>query len=261
MEQGRFHRERAMVAAITNQKGGVGKTTMTQMLALGAAERGRRVLVIDLDGQGNLSQDMSGDYAISKRRGGAEKLFEVQGFPLDEIVHTQVPGIDLLHGHEHLDVMDQKRHETLAFSRQMRDRIHDLPYDLVLIDTPPSVGVRHVGPLFWADWVLIPMEPDGRAVEGMRRVLNMVKEVQRNNPALRSWLVFNRLERDKDQEAIVEVVKAEFGSKVIAVQKARRTVRASLQRTPPRPVWKDPKATPEVKASWKAMVDALLVNL
>ena len=142
------------IVTVTNQKGGVGKTTLACHLALAGVEKGRRTLLVDLDTQGNASTMLARSAEIAHRPGGSAALFS-EATPAPLATDT---GVDLLHGHQRLDEVDQR--VALAEATGIRERLQALPYELVVVDTPPALGLRHLGPQVWADVVVTPLEPN-----------------------------------------------------------------------------------------------------
>ncbi len=189
------------VITVTNQKGGVGKTALALHLALAGSERGLRVLVIDLDTQGNASITLTGDAALPSQDGGSGDLFAAGGLaPLDTD-----SGISLLHGHQRLDALDGRLElrETLP----VKGRLRSLPYDLIVIDTPPAIGLRHVAPMLWCDLCLTPLEPNGYSVAGLSRTLETLAFARGLNPGLTTHAVINRhIKRSKQQRLYIEQI-------------------------------------------------------
>ena len=145
-----------------NQKGGVGKTTLAVHIALAGRDAGLSVLLIDFDTQGSASVILTRDLSIADTPGGAEKLFSDP----ENLEPIQTPfEVDLLHGHQHLDRVD--REFSLEDARALRGVLRDLPFDLVVIDTPPAVGTRHLAPLLWSDLALTPLEPTSSSLQGL----------------------------------------------------------------------------------------------
>ena len=173
------------VLAIANQKGGVGKTTTAINLGACLAERGRRVLLADVDPQGNATTGL-GIPKESERTTMYEVLLEGAAVR-DSITPTLVEGMHLIPGSVDLAgaeielVRTQRREFRLRDAlREVRDR-----YDFILLDCPPSLGLMTLNALVAADAVLIPLQTEYYALEGLTQLLRTVQLVQGGlNPAL-----------------------------------------------------------------------------
>lgn len=243
----------AKVIDFTNQKGGVGKTSISFNVAMRAKEMGRRVLVIDTDSQGNLSQILTGDLDIQKNEvGGAGVLFELGHVPPDAPMQTLFDGVSLLHGHKGLDQFDNDEDvEDRVYSAEFRQMLHGLPYDVVIIDTPPALGIRHIAPLIWSDLVVIPMEPALAAVVGFQDVLAAIEIAQRHNPALEWMGVLNRASKSsRSHRETEEIVRKSYGKKIAPTLTSRTAVADGMQEVPALPVWRVPNAKRELRALW-----------
>ena len=173
------------VIAIANQKGGVGKTTTTINLAASLAATEHPTLIIDIDPQANCTSGTGID-----PRTVTSSTYEVLigDVELDETVHeTQVPFLDILPSHinlvgaeiEMIDVMNRERILNNALVHVRRK------YDFVVIDCPPSLGLLTLNSLTAADSVLIPVQAEYFALEGLGQLLNTIKIVcQHLNPEL-----------------------------------------------------------------------------
>ena len=171
--------------AIANQKGGVGKTTTTVNLAASLANFGRRVLVLDMDPQGNASSGL-GVAANTLHRGVYEVL--MGSMSIEEAITQQAsPGVDLLPSGQRLIGAEVELVSALARERILEKAIQPIrdQYDILLADCPPSLGLLTVNTLTAADTVLIPMQCEFYALEGLTQLLNTIKLIQQAlNPRL-----------------------------------------------------------------------------
>lgn len=179
---------------MTNQKGGVGKTTLACHLALAGVEKGHRCLLIDLDTQGNASTMLARSAEIAQQAGGSAGLFSNGSL---SPVKTGA-GVDLLHGHQRLDDVDQRI--DLAEAVGVRERILNLPYDLVVVDTPPALGLRHLGPQVWADVVVTPLEPNSFSLLALSQTLATIEQIRSLRPTLQNRVLINRFNRSSSQQ-------------------------------------------------------------
>lgn len=173
------------ILAIANQKGGVGKTTTAINLGTCLAEMGRRVLLVDTDPQGNATTGLG----IDKRQVAASVYnVMIEALPVrDAVLPTQVAGMHLipssldLAGAE-IELVTQERRE-----RRLREALSDVRdrYDLILIDCPPSLGLLTLNALVAADGVLVPLQCEYYALEGLTQLLGTVERVRGSlNPSL-----------------------------------------------------------------------------
>ena len=168
------------IFAVANQKGGVGKTTTTVNLAAALAATGKRVLLIDLDPQGNATMGSG----IDKRALAASVYQLLLGLaPLTSLrCRSQSGGYDLIPANRELagaelDLVDLQHRET-----RLRAALapHLAEYDFVLIDCPPALSLLTLNGLTAAHGVIIPMQCEYYALEGLSDLVNTIKQVHRN---------------------------------------------------------------------------------
>lgn len=180
-----------LIMAIVNQKGGVGKTTTVCNLGAALADRGKRVLLVDLDAQAHLTFHLG----VSNRELEATVYDLMTGRrPLGEVIVPRSDHLHLVPSHIDLAGAEVELVSTLARERILRDALAacDSGYDYVLIDCPPSLGLMTLNALVAADEILITLQPHVLALQGMSKLLESARLVrERLNPRLRiSGLVF-----------------------------------------------------------------------
>ncbi|MDP1794870.1 MAG: AAA family ATPase [Acidimicrobiales bacterium] len=217
------------VIAIANQKGGVGKTTTTVNLGAGLAELGFRVLIIDLDPQGNATTGLG-----INQRNLEHSVYDVllHDVSLDDCIEpTSVR--NLFVAPATIDLAGADIELVPAFSREMRLRRAieglDDSFDYTIIDCPPSLGLITVNGLAAASEVIVPIQCEYYALEGLGQLLKNVNLVTGNlNPTLEvSAIVLTMYDsRTKLAEQVADEVRNHFGEKVCRMV-IPRTVRLS----------------------------------
>ncbi|MGA4507698.1 ParA family protein [Propionibacteriaceae bacterium G1746] len=218
----------ATVIAMTNQKGGVGKTTTTINLGAALVETGRKVLLVDFDPQGSLSVGL-GVNPHTLERSIYDLLLSRQYTADDVIVDTVVEGLDLLPSNIDLSaaelqlVSEVAREQTLS---RVLDKLKDR-YDLILIDCAPSLGLLTVNALTAADEVVIPLECEFFALRGVALLTDTIEKVtDRLNPDLNLMGIVGTMYDGRtlhSREVLERVVQA-FGDRVFHTV-IRRTVK------------------------------------
>ena len=173
------------VTACTNQKGGVGKTTTVINLAAYLALSGTRTLVIDLDPQGNATSGLGTDRRTIQR---SSYEILVDRTPISEVVtRTSIDGLDIVPSAPALSGAEVELVGATGRERRLAASLADLDgrYDRVLIDCPPSLGLLTVNALTAADGVLIPIQTEYYALEGLSQLVNTIRRVREGlNPRL-----------------------------------------------------------------------------
>lgn len=173
------------VLAVGNQKGGVGKTTTVVNLAASLGEMGSRVLVVDADAQSNATTGLGVD-----KRSLRSSLYEVlldQAVASETIVPSGFRGVDLLPANMDLAGAEIELVGASGRERRMRDVLRRLKlgYDLVLIDCPPSLGLLTLNAFVAADALLVPIQCEFFALEGLSQLLGTIRRIQAAlNPTL-----------------------------------------------------------------------------
>lgn len=229
---------RPRLITVVNQKGGVGKTTITCNMAFAAAEAGLKTLVVDFDTQGNTSQILLQNPLIHKERGGAEQFWQ-DDFNVDEMKTRSSPlspMLTLIHGHQHLDVVT-KDDAAVEKAVALRDQIRRLRFDRIVFDTPPSIGPLQVTPMLWSDILVIPIEPVQLGMSGLPALMDTISQIKRVNRSLQIAYVVNMYKSSsKEQRRIIEELREKLGSQIWAELPDRVAVADSLAEG--RPAWR-----------------------
>ena len=212
--------KRCRIMTIANQKGGVGKTTTAVNLAASLSQHGNRVLVVDLDPQGNASTALDVDHHV-----GIESVYNalVDERPLPEIV-TEVEGMPGLYcAPATIDLAGAEIELVPLVARENRlsrslDQLDLTQFDYVLIDCPPSLGLLTVNALVAAEEVLIPIQCEYYALEGLEQLLRTVELVRGHlNAKLRISTILLTMYDGRTRLAtqVAEDVRSHFGDVVL----------------------------------------------
>jgi chromosome partitioning protein len=170
----------ARIISIVNQKGGVGKTTTTINLASWLAELGSRVLIVDIDPQGNASSGLGLDYKNLNKT-----IYDVLLDPqtkMTEAIKAYKPNFHIVPANQHLagasvDLVEQENREFKLWENLKE--VVDL-YDFIIIDNPPSLGLLTINGLVASTEVLIPVQCEYYALEGLSQLLNTISLIKEN---------------------------------------------------------------------------------
>ncbi|GEO75366.1 chromosome partitioning ATPase [Levilactobacillus namurensis DSM 19117] len=168
------------IIALANQKGGVGKTTTGVNLGAALASMGKQILLVDTDAQGNATSGVGIQKASIER-----EIYDVlvNEIPIqDAILHTEHPGLDIVPATIQLSGAEIELTPMMARETRLKaalDEVRD-QYDYILIDCPPSLGLLTINAFTAADSILIPVQSEYYALEGLTQLLNTVKLVQKH---------------------------------------------------------------------------------
>ena len=214
----------ARVIAFANQKGGVAKTTTTLNLGVALKEAGKRVLIIDLDPQGNLTMSQGMNPDVIER-----SMFDVlvHRVPISDVIHTvevdiAVASIDLAGAELALSAMIGRERALEKALVEVRDK-----YDYVLLDTPPSLGLLTINAFVASDGVIVPVQCEYLSLRGLVQLENTLAMVRENlNPAVRVEGIVPTMYDGRTLHAreAIEILQENFGDLVFETR-IRKTVR------------------------------------
>ena len=207
------------IIAIINQKGGVGKSTTAINLGAALGEMGKQVLLVDLDPQGNCSSGLGVEKSLIQ-----QCIYDVllNDVPLEEVIIPDIAeGLDIAPATINLAGAEVELVSEMARENRLKDAVGGMRgrYDFILIDCPPSLGLLTVNALVAADKLLIPIQCEFYALEGVTKLLESMKRVKsRLNPTLDIYGILLTMydSRTTLSKQVVDEVREYFGRLVFA---------------------------------------------
>src|ERR1700716_292658 len=217
----------ATVIAVANQKGGVGKTTTTANLGAALALRGRRVLLVDLDPQGNLTSAFGLEKDVQQTV--AESLLDRRvPLPVVNAVngaadgHSRSRPLSVVPAAVGLASAEAQLMNNLGRELRLRDQLLGVSerYDFIMIDTPPSLGVLTINALVAASRVIIPTEARYFSLQGLKMLEDSIEEILYVNPRLEVLgILLSKMDRRlKEERQVAEYVRKNWGVSVFATE-------------------------------------------
>ena len=212
---------RDRVIAVANQKGGVGKSTSVYNIGAGLAMNGKNILLIDVDPQGDLTkmlgQRKPHDLPVTLGNALNDVVADTENSSHPEILRHH-EGFDFVPANRTLSAVEVSLVNVMSRETVLRRYVNSIkkPYDYVLLDCNPSLGMLVINALSASDYVLVPVQADYLAAEGMTELVGTVRSVQRQiNPRLKIGGVFLTMANETAfRRDIVNSVKENFGRRL-----------------------------------------------
>ena len=250
------------ILAIANQKGGVGKSTLTVHLAYAALEAGNRVLLVDMDKQGSTSLTFPANDGVTPGL-VASQLYNAEVSSVSPEVLTD--RLSIIRADNALLSIDKAENQVIRRPGQALRRLAE-GYDLCLIDTPPLLGVRLMASLTACDFVVTPVSVGLYELAGVADLIHSIHVVRTQgfNPRLRhvGILPMKTNNRSKEEKEALAALRERYGAAILPeVLPERAPVRKAIAKR--RPVWASISGEGHMKAAreWRAACDSVLQRI
>jgi len=205
----------AQIIAISNEKGGVAKTTTATSLGGALVEMGKDVLLVDLDPQANLSLALG--FAPQKVRRSIADVFLNSATPLSASLETSIPGLDLIPSNSDMGMAERFLPIRQGYKTILREALKTLPvYNTIILDCPPSLGVITQNALVAADLMIIPTQAEYFSTFALKNVMSTIRSIREaENPALVYRILITMMDiRIGSHKTLSNQIRSTFGNAV-----------------------------------------------
>ena len=224
--------------AVMNQKGGVGKSTISANLAYGLNDIGKSVLLVDLDPQAHSCEIYKSNSSISYT---LKDLFTDVRFNVNQAImpacvkSKEIKGLDVIHNSILFAKIAEQVSSRIHREKILHNHLRRLNYDYIILDCPPNLGVITVNAIYTADMVLIPITYDKGALDGMADLVDTIKEVKESMDS--SYLIVRNLfdSRTKQTNAYIDLELKPFSERILKTR-IRRTESLNQSRIAGEPI-------------------------
>lgn len=222
------------IISICNQKGGVGKTNVTVNLGIGLAHKGKRVLVVDSDPQGTLTNNLGYDAPALQETLATIYTKNINDEPIaeNEAILEHNEGIYLMPSNITLSAIELSIVSVMSRESRLREYLTSVKsnYDYILIDCPPSLGMLTMNALTASDSILIPLLPRKESIDGLKLIIKSLNQTKRFlNPSIRILgIVFTMTDsRTTFTKNIIETIQEDLGEQIRIFDSIPHSIRAA----------------------------------
>ncbi len=249
--------------AVINQKGGVGKSTISVNLSYGLAKKGKRILLVDIDPQGHSSMIFISEDK-KKKDATIKELFIDQSFDISntilsaEVEDKPVKNLDVISSDIHFARVAEQVYSRIHKEKILHNHFKKVDYDYVIMDCPPNLGVITINAIYTADLILVPVNYDKGALDGMADLINTIKAVKETEDC--PYLVLQNMfdSRNKQTNTYIDAQLEPFSKKLLTT-KIRKSESLNQSRIVGEPVYTyDPQSNGV--ADYEALAEELIKN-